>query len=118
MDRNSRLMNLAPGEVLWVSERQLGVLFCGETFAFVLNPNTRAAAERVARWHGCRFQFNPANGSAAFLKLGRVSGLLVAAIEVVALWSCHALSRVQLTLRRLAADRSSPASLAHSRAGR
>ena len=50
MNRNPALMELAPGKLLWVSERQLGVFFCGETFAFVLRPRTRAAAERVARF--------------------------------------------------------------------
>ncbi len=95
MNRNNALMDLASGEVLWISEKPLGVFFCGETFAFVLNPRTRRAAERVARWHGCRFQFNQANGSAAFMKRGRLSGLLVSRLESVKLWSEHALSRMR-----------------------
>ena len=98
MNRSPTLMDLGPGQVLWVSERQLGVFFCNETFAFVLNPRTRAAAERVARWHGCRFQFNPANGSAAFLKRSRASALLVSSVERVAMRCGHALRILRTAL--------------------
>ncbi len=99
MNRNHALIDLAPGQVLWVSEKQLGVFFCGETFAFVLNPRTRRAAERVARWHGCRFQFNQANGSAAFMKRNRASGFVVSSLESAVLWCEHKLAHARLALR-------------------
>ena len=82
MHRNSTLLDLAPAEVLRVSEKQLGVFFCVETFVFVLPPHTRRAANRVARWHGCTFQFNETNGTASFTKLDRASALIVRVPEV------------------------------------
>lgn len=91
MNRNSALMDLAPGQGLWMSEKQLGAFFCGETFAFVLNPRTRRAAQRVARLHGCGFRFNKANGTAVFVKRGRITGLLVSWFERGVLRSEHAL---------------------------
>jgi hypothetical protein len=100
MRRNPALMELAPGQVLWVSEKQLGVVFCSETFTFVLNPRTRRAAERVARWHGCAFQFNQANGSAAFIKRNRVSGFLLSWLESGILACEHALLQARLVVRR------------------
>jgi hypothetical protein len=100
MRRIPALMKLGPGQVLWVSERQLGVVFCGETFTFVLNPRTRHAAERLARVHGCAFQFNQANGSAAFIKLGRASSLLLSWYASVILSVEHALSEMRQAGRR------------------
>lgn len=108
MNRNPTLMELAPGRLLRVSERQLGVFFCGETFAFVLAPSTLEAAQRVARWHGCRFQFNPANGSAAFLKLGRADRLLVSTLERMVLFGGHAVSQAQAAFRRLSSTNRCP----------
>jgi hypothetical protein len=99
MNRNNALMDLAPGQELRISEKQLGVFFCGETFQFVLNPRTRRAAQRVARWHGCRFRFNPANGCAAFVKRDWVSGSLLSRLESALLWSEHALSQARLRVR-------------------
>jgi hypothetical protein len=96
MNRNKALIGLAPGEQLKISEKQLGTFFCGETFSFVLNPRTRRAAERVARWHGCRFQFFPATGCSAFVKRGRVSGGLVSLLESAIQWSEHMISRARL----------------------
>ena len=81
MNRNKALIELAPGQQMRISEKQLGAFFCGETFAFVLDPRTRMAAKRLARWHGCRFQFYTATGCSAFIKRGRASGTMVSMFE-------------------------------------
>ena len=96
MNRNKALIELAPGQQLRISENQLGVFFCGETFAFVLDPRIRRAAERVARWHGCEFQFYPATGCSAFVKRGRVSGTLLSLFESAIQWCEHMTSRARL----------------------
>ena len=96
MNRNKALIELAPGQTLRMSEGRLGVFFCGETFAFVLDPCTRRAAERVARWHGCEFRFYPATGCSAFVKKGRVSGTLVSMFESAIQWFEHMTSRARL----------------------
>jgi hypothetical protein len=102
MNRSNALMNLAPGQELRMSDKQLGVFFCGETFAFVLNPSTRRAAQRVARWHGCTFRFNKITGSAAFVKRDRASGFLVSRMESVVLWSRRALTQARLRTAQVA----------------
>jgi hypothetical protein len=96
MNRNKALIELAPGQQLRMSEGRLGDFFCGETFAFVLNPRTRRAAERVARWHGCEFRFYPATGCSAFVKRGRVSGTLVSLFESTIQWFEHMKSQARL----------------------
>ena len=96
MNRTQALIELAPRQTLRMSEGRLGAFFCGETFSFVLDPRTRRAAERVARWHGCRFQFDAATGSAAFVKRGRVTGNLVALFESAIQWSEYVTSRARV----------------------
>lgn len=101
MNRNNALMDLAPGQELRISGRQLGVFFCGETFVFVLNARTRRAAERVARWHGCRFRFNAANGCAAFVKRDWASGRLASCWETAVLLCERTLSQARLAARSI-----------------
>ena len=96
MNRNKALIALAPGQQLRISETRLGAFFCAETFAFVLDPCTRRAAERVARWHGCEFQFYTATGCSAFIKRGRVSGTVVSLFESSIQWFEHMTSRARL----------------------
>jgi hypothetical protein len=81
MNRNKALIELAPHEVVLVTPRQLGAFFCGETFRFVLDPCTRRAAERIARWHGCEFQFHESTGCGSFEKRGWLAGFVVALVE-------------------------------------
>ena len=95
MNRNKVLIELAPGQQLRISETRLGAFFCGETFAFVLDPCTRRAAERVARWHGCEFQFNPATGCSAFVKRGRISATMVSMVESAVQCFEHMTSRAR-----------------------
>ncbi len=65
MNRNKALTQLAPNDLVLVEANALGSLFCNETFKFVLAPCTRRAAERIARWHGCRFEFHELRAAAA-----------------------------------------------------
>ena len=81
MHRNTALTRLAPNEFVLVAPNQLGAFFCGETFKFVLDPCTRRAAERVARWHGCRFQFHESTGCGSFEKRSRIMGFAFALVE-------------------------------------
>ncbi len=81
MVRSKALVELFPYEHLLINANRLGALFCGETFEFVLDPCTRRAAERVARWHGCRFQFHESTGCGAFMKRSRIMGVAVALVE-------------------------------------
>ena len=81
MTRNKTLMELSSGEHLLIEASQLGTLFCPETFVFVLDPCTRRAAERIARWHGCRFEFHETTGCASFVKRGKISGTVTAFLE-------------------------------------
>ena len=96
MTRNKALIELAPGQILRMSEGRLGVFFCGETFTFVLDPLTRRAAERVARWHGCEFRFYPATGCTAFVKKSPVCGMLVSVFESAIQWFEHMTARARL----------------------
>jgi hypothetical protein len=81
MHRNNALTQLATNEFVLVDPNQLGAFFCGETFKFVLDPCTRRAAERIARWHGCRFQFHEATGWGSFEKRSKVTGFALALVE-------------------------------------
>jgi hypothetical protein len=109
MHRNPELVDLAPGDILWVSERQLGAFFSPETFMFVLDPVTRRAARHVARWHGCRFEFNQASGSAVFMKRGRAAGLVLSSIESLTLWWAHLLASMRLAAHQGEMERRSSA---------
>jgi hypothetical protein len=95
MNRQKALTALTPGQQLKISDKQLGAFFCTETFAFVLDPRTRRAAERVARWHGCEFHFYPATGHSTFVKRSRVPGALVSSFESTIQWLEHMMSRAQ-----------------------
>ena len=95
MNRQQTLIELAPGQQLKISDKQLGAFFCAETFAFVLDPHTHRAAERVARWHGCEFHFYSATGHSTFVKRGRLSGALVSLAESGVQWFEHSLSRTR-----------------------
>jgi hypothetical protein len=95
MNRQKALIKLAPGQQLKISDKQLGAFFCPETFAFVLDPHTLRAAERVARWHGCEFHFYPTTGHSTFSKRSRVSGALVSLSESAIQWFEHMLSRAR-----------------------
>ena len=81
MIRNKALTELTPGQRLRMSDKQLGAFFCGELFAFILVDRTRRAAERLARLHGCTFQFDATTGGGAFVKRHWTSGLLVSLVE-------------------------------------
>ncbi|MDQ1256502.1 MAG: hypothetical protein QG656_1098 [Candidatus Hydrogenedentes bacterium] len=81
MNRNKALTGLAPSDFVLVEANALGSLFCGETFKFILDPCTRRAAERIARWHGCRFQFHESTGCGSFVKRDRVTGFAFALVE-------------------------------------
>jgi hypothetical protein len=95
MNRQNALVALTPGQQLKISEKQLGAFFCTETFAFVLDPRTRRAAERVARWHGCEFHFYSATGHSTFVKRGRMPGTLVSLFESAIQRLEHMISRAQ-----------------------
>jgi hypothetical protein len=79
MNRNRALSQLAPNDLVLVEANALGSLFCSETFKFVLAPCTRRAAERIARWHGCRF--HESTGCGSFEKRSRVTGFALALAE-------------------------------------
>ena len=96
MNRQKALIELTPGQQLKISDKQLGAFFCTETFAFVLDPRTRRAAERVARWHGCEFRFYSTTGHSTFVKRGRVSGTLVSTFESAVQSFEHMISQAQL----------------------
>jgi hypothetical protein len=81
MNRNKALTQLAPNDLVLVEANALGSLFCSETFKFVLAPCTRRAAERIARWHGCRFEFHESTGCGSFAKRDRVTGFALALVE-------------------------------------
>jgi len=102
MNRNQALAGLSPYDHVIVDANQLGALFCGETFTFVLDPRTRRAAEHVARWHGCTFEFHESTGTAAFVKRGRIAGSAVTLFETAVLWAEHlsAASRAGIGRRR------------------
>jgi hypothetical protein len=103
MVRNKVLIELSPHEHVLVDANRLGALFCGETFEFVLDPCTRSAAERVARWHGCRFQFHDSTGCGAFVKRSRIAGIVVALIE-------SAVQRLERWEHRVSSAAQNPAS--------
>jgi hypothetical protein len=102
MNRNQALAGLSPYDHVIVDANHLGAFFCGETFRFVLDPRTRRAAEHVARWHGCTFEFHASTGTAAFIKRGRISGYAVTLFETLVLWVEHlsAASRAGIDRRR------------------
>ena len=86
MIRNKALTELTPGQRLRMSDKQLGAFFCGELFAFILVDRTRRAAERLARLHGCTFQFDATTGCGAFVKRHWTSGLLASLVESAIQW--------------------------------
>jgi len=114
MRRNPQLIELAPGDMLWVSERQLGAFFSPETFMFVLHPTTQRAARHVARWHGCAFAFNQTSGSAVFIKRGRTTAFVLSSFESFTLWCVHLKSSARRAAHSVSLERLAAASTAHS----